>query len=257
MRAQNATRSERVPMKVVRDLIASLTEDAPVREVRVGPFWTAVWGRACGLASTVMPEHHEHGSNFVEDPGRLAGRSSLELAGLAFSDSTLEAGIGLAAINSLLDIDRAQCTDLNAGRVLVERGRGRKVALVGHFPFVPDLRDVADELWVIELEPQPGDLTVEDGEALIAQAEIIAITGSAFINHTVDRLLGLCPADSTVMMLGPTTPLSPVLFDHGVDIVSGTRVADPEITLRCVAEGATFRQVQGIRLVTMERGKPP
>jgi uncharacterized protein (DUF4213/DUF364 family) len=242
-------------MKLLHDLIASVSKDAPAREVRVGAFWTAVWSRACGLASTVMPGHHEHGSNFVEHPGDLAGRSALDLARLAFSDSTLEAGVGLAAINSLLDVDESQCTDVNAGRVLIERGRGRKVALVGHFPFVADLRKVADQLWVIELEPRPGDLTVEQGEAIIPQAEIVAITGSAFINHTVDRLLGLCPADSTVMMLGPTTPLSPVLFDYGVNIISGTRVINPEHTLRCVMEGATFRQVQGTRLLTMEREK--
>jgi uncharacterized protein (DUF4213/DUF364 family) len=240
-------------MEILDDLIGSLKEDAPVHEVRIAPFWTAVWSRACGLASTVMPEEHEHGSIFVEDVGNLAGRSALELTRLAFSDSTLEAGIGLAAINSLLEVDEARCIDLNAGQFLIEQGRGRKVALVGHFPFVPDLREAVGQLWVIELEPRPGDLTVEEGEALIPQADIVAITGSAFINHTVERLLKLCSPASTVMVLGPTTPLSPVLFDYGVDVISGTRVVDPEQALRCLSEGATFRQMQGVRLLTTQR----
>lgn len=235
------------------DLIASLKEDAPAREVRVGPFWTAVWSRTCGLASTVMPQHHEHGSLFVEHPGSLSDGSARELARLAFSDSTLEAGIGLAAINSLLEVDEARCVDLNAGRFLIEHGRGRKVALVGHFPFVPDLREAAGQLWVIELEPGPGDLTMDEGEALIPQADIVAITGSALINHTIEPLLNLCQPDSTVMVLGPTTPLSPVLFDYGVDVISGTRVVDPVLALRSVSEGATFRQMQGVRLLTMQR----
>ena len=240
-------------MKILEDVVASLKEDAPIREVRVGAFWTAVWSRACGLASTVIPQQHEHGSIFVQDPGGLADRSALELARLAYSDSTLEAGIGLAAVNSLLEVDEARCVDLNAGGFLIERGRGKRVALVGHFPFVPDLRQAAGELSVIELQPQPGDLTAEEGEALIPQADIVAITGSAFINHTIDRVLGFCRPESAVMVLGPTTPLSPVLFDYGVDIISGTRVIEPERTLRCVSEGSTFRQMQGVRLLTMQR----
>jgi len=240
-------------MKILEELIASLKKDIPAREVRIGPFWTAVWSKACGLASTVMPEEHEHGAIFVGDVGNLAGRSALELTCLAFSDSTLEAGIGLAAINSLVDVDEARCIDLNAGQFLIARGRGRKVALVGHFPSVPALREAASQLWVIELEPGPGDLTAEEGEALIPQADIVAITGSAFINHTVEPLLGLCRPGSTVMLLGPTTPLSPVLFDYGVDVISGTRVVDPERALRCLSEGATFRQMQGMRLLTMQR----
>jgi uncharacterized protein (DUF4213/DUF364 family) len=40
------------------------------------------------------------------------------------------------------------------------------------------------------------------------------------------ELLTLCPKKSLVMVLGATTPLSPVWFDYGVDLVSGTRVTD-------------------------------
>jgi len=65
--------------------------------VRIGPFWTAVWSRGCGLASTTGLGEHEHGATFVQDTGTLAGGSALELARLAYSDRPLEAGIGLAA----------------------------------------------------------------------------------------------------------------------------------------------------------------
>ena len=240
-------------MKVLDDLIGALTSDAPAREVRIGPFWTAVVSRAGGLASTVWPEEHEHGATFVRDAGSLSGRSALELAQLAKSDGTLEAGIGLAAINSLLDVDEERCVELNAGDLLIERGRDRTVALVGHFPFVPALRDAARQLSVIELDPKPGDLPAEQAEAVLPEAEVVAITGSAFINHTIERLLGLCRQGSLVLVLGPTTPLSPVLFDYGADMISGTRVVDAELALRCLSEGATFRQMKGVRLLTMER----
>jgi uncharacterized protein (DUF4213/DUF364 family) len=240
-------------VKILDDLIASLTGDAPGREVRVGRFWTAVWSRHCGLASTTGPGEHLHGSRFVQDAGSLAGRSALELAKLAHSNSSLEAGIGLAAINSLLEVDEAQCVELNAGALLIDRGRGRRVALIGHFPFVPALREAAAHLWVLELRPRAGDAGAEEADAILPRADVVAITGSAFINHSLEALLDLCPADAFVVVLGPTTPLSPVLFDHGADVISGTRVVDPELAIRSASEGATFRQIQGIRLLTMER----
>lgn len=43
------------------------------------------------------------------------------------------------------------------------------------------------------------------------------------------------------MVLGPSTPLSPVLFDHGVTFISGARVVDEVSALRTVGQGATFR----------------
>jgi uncharacterized protein (DUF4213/DUF364 family) len=87
----------------------------------------------------------------------------------------------------------------------------------------------------------------------VPEAELVAITGSALINHTLEPLLRLCRADSFVVVLGPTTPLSPILFDHGADVISGTQVVDPELALRCISEGATFRQIRGIRLLTIGR----
>jgi uncharacterized protein (DUF4213/DUF364 family) len=240
-------------MTILDDLVGTLDGDVPVREVRVGAFWTVVCSRTCGLSSTLMPSQHIHGSRWVEDAGHLIGMPAGEVAGLARSESPLEASIGMAAINSMVAFDSSRGVDLNAGRYLIEHGRGRSVALVGHFPFVSDLREAADPLWVIELDPQPGDLTSAQGEELIPRADIVAITGCTFVNHTVDRLLALCAPQSLVMMLGSTAPMSPVLFEHGVDVISGSRVVDEQRTLRSVSEGATFPQVDGVRLLTMTR----
>jgi len=80
---------------------------------------------------------------------------------------------------------------------------------------------------------------------------VVGITGTAFINHTVDELLKLCHPEAYVVVLGGTAPMSRVLFDYGIDAVCGTKVVDPELALRCVSQGATYRQIEGVRQLIM------
>ena len=60
---------------------------------------------------------------------------------------------------------KAQADESNAVEVLMEHGRGKNVALVGHFPFVPRLRLAVGQLWVIEQRPAEGDYPA--GEASV------------------------------------------------------------------------------------------
>ena len=165
----------------------------------------------------------------------------------------LEASIGVAAINSLIDVDEERCVELNAETWLAERGQGKRVVVVGSFPFVPRLQGKVGELWVLERHPSEGELLAEEASKVIPRADVVAITGTALINRTLDDLLAMCREDSSVMVLGPSTPLSPVLFDYGVDVVSGTQVVDTDLVLTLISQGATFRQVKGpgVRLLTM------
>ena len=240
-------------MKILDDLFSTLGRREIVKDIRQGPFQTAVLTCNCGLAATLHDNGFHQSNAPVREAGTLLGRGALEIAKMAYSSSLLEAAIGMAAINSLLEVDEGNCVTLNGGDLLADEGRGRKIALIGHFPFVPELRRVAKELWVIEKHPREGDFPECEAENLVPQAEVVGITGSAFTNHTIEHLLSLCRREAYVVVVGGTAPLSPVLFDYGVDAISGTKVVNPELTLCCVSQGATFRQVKGIRLLTMKK----
>jgi hypothetical protein len=241
-------------MTILTDILASFQEDAPVRNVLVGAHWTMVCSRYCGLASTIAPcNPHTHHEAPVRNAGRLHLKSARELALYALSDNPLEAGIGVAAINSLLPVDDNNTVDINASQILEERGRGKTVALVGHFPFIPKLRKKVGALWVIEQNPFGDDNPSESAPDLIPKADVVAITGSALINHTLDDLLSLCRPDALVMVLGPSTPLSPVLFEHGAGIIAGSRVIDERCVMQYVSQGANFQQFEGVRKVSFSR----
>jgi len=86
---------------------------------------------------------------------------------------------------------------------------------------------------------------------LIPLADVVAITGTALTNHTIEYLLALCRPAAFVILLGDTAPLSPVLFEYSVDAVSGTKVINTDLALKCVSEGANFRQIKGTKRLTL------
>ena len=244
-------------MKILDVLLDSLSStDHDVLEVRCCAFWTAVTTRHTGLSTTYRAldgEADTHQSG-VRDVGDLTQKKAFELAEFALSGNTLEASIGIATINSLLDVDESRCIDLNAYDVLADRGRNRQIAVVGHFPFVPKLRKVARKLWVIEKRVRPGDLPESEADRILPQCDVVWLTGTSFINHTIEELLSLCRG-SFVVLTGPTSPLTPLLFDYGIDVICGTRVIDSEEMLRYISQAATFRQLHGhgVRLLTLAR----
>jgi uncharacterized protein (DUF4213/DUF364 family) len=240
-------------MRILDDLISTIDFDAPVRDVRQGIFHTGVLTRHCGLASTLPRDALRQHPPLVSEPGLLCDKSARELTQLAYSQSLLEAAVGMATLNSLIEVDEADVVELNAAELIVEKGQGKGVAIVGHFPFIPKVRNKVGDLWVIEKNAREGDFPETEADRLIPRADVVAITGTALTNHSIEKLLRLCDPAAFVILLGDTTPLSPVLFDYGVNALAGTRVTDPDLVLKCISQGANFRQIRGTRRLTMMR----
>jgi len=240
-------------LKILEDLLSVLNYDCQVKDIRVGPFQTAVVTRNCGLASTPHDSGPHHQDSPVKEAGALLEKNPRALANMAKSEIELEASIGMATINSLIEIDESRCVELNAAELIASKGAGKRVAIIGHFPFVSRLRSIAGKLWVIEKRPREDDFPEEEAINLLPQADVVGITGTAFTNHTIEQLLKLCRQDAYVVVLGGTAPLSQILFDYGISAVSGTKVLDSEVVMRFVSQGATFRQIRGIRLLTMQK----
>ncbi len=246
-------------MDTIDRLLSSLENDAPVSQILVGTFWTAVVldtdPPRCGLASTLRSEETGPWPPVV-DAGRLLDRSGRELAGMLHSERILEASIGMATFNALLEVDREPLVEINAADLLLEQGTGKRIAIVGHFPFIERVRAAARECWVLELKPGPGDLPADQAAEVLPKADVVALTGTSLLNHTFDDLLPLCRRDAFVLLLGPSVPMAPVLFEAGVKALSGTVVDDPAQVLLSLSQGATFRQIKrggGLRLLTWVR----
>ena len=250
-------------MQLLDDLLTDLP-DGEIRQVRIGVHWTAVVAdidgeRRCGLASTVGgPHEHEHGGPDVPQAGTLQSLAGRELAALAQSEKSMLRSVGVAAINALLPRQPEQWVDRNAGEIIAAHGEGKQVALIGHFPFIPRLREQVGALHILEQRPQPGDLPAQAAPDVLPKADVVALTSMTVVNHTLQDLLALCHPDALVILLGPSTPLSPILFSYGIDLLCGSVVTNIEAVLRTAGQGGVFGQVHraGVRLVAIERPAP-
>ena len=166
---------------------------------------------------------HKRCEPTVPEAGDLTRYTGRELIKLAFlEDKPVLTSVGVAALNALLPDPLPEMLEEEQAESLLGRyGANRTVALIGHFPFVQRLRGQVGKLQVLELRPRQGDLPADTASEVLPHADIVAITSMALINRTLEPLLELCAPEALVVMLGPSTPMSPVLFEYGIDILAG------------------------------------
>lgn len=246
-------------MKLIDELLAELP-NGEVLDVCIGLHWTAVvvhenGQKRCGLASTLTAHHRHSAEPEVQQAGHLHTQSAQELAKLARTGRAPLTSLGVAAINALVPPHPDLWREINAEEVIASHGAEKMVALIGSFPFVPRLRARVGELCVLELNPGIDELPADAAPDILPQADVVAITSMALINHSLEYLLQLCNSTAIVLLLGPSTPLSPRLFEHGIDLLSGSVVTDIDRVLATIKQGANFRQVHraGVQLVTMSQ----
>jgi uncharacterized protein (DUF4213/DUF364 family) len=246
-------------MTIIHDLL-KVVPDGEVLDVRIGLHWTSVvvevdGVQQCGLASTLADGDCHCPEPSIPQAGLLIASTGRELAELCLSQTPLQNSIGMATVNALLPRCPQSWREDNAAEIIAGHAEGKRVVMIGRFRFAPDLQRLAKELFVLEQKPGPDDLPAEMAPQVLPHAEVIVITGMTLLNGTLEGLLDLCPPGAFVCLLGPSTPLSPVLFDYGVNVLSGAVVLDIQPVLQVVSQGGNFRQVHrvGVKLVNISQ----
>lgn len=246
-------------MRLLQRLLHTIP-DGDVLDVVVGIHWTAVIVDAggkekCGLASTILRDHTHHSDPDVPKAGELYRWSGLEVAALALSDNGTLSSIGMAAINALIPLELESLFEINAAKVIGKKGKEKKVAVVGSFPFIPKLHNEVGELYVLDQNPGKGEFPADSAPDILPEMDVVAITSMTITNHTFEELISLCSDDTYVILIGPTTPMNPLLFDYGVNLLSGSYVENIPSVIKTIIEGGNFRQVHhaGVKLVNLAR----
>lgn len=238
-------------MDIYEDLILSVKEnhDETISDLTVGIRWIAVKTKKVGLSLT-----YDNGKHFtdIEDAGFFNGKSAKELLNFLKSFDTLKIGIGLATLNSLLNIPE-KYESINIFDYLFEKGKDKKILFVGHFEDIDKLKGVAKKITVIERNPKDEDFLDTFQEYLIPESDIVAITGSTFVNKSIKRILELSKGKFTIVF-GPSTPLSEILFDYGVDMIGGMIARDSDTVFKIISQGGSLSNFKKyIDFVTLKR----
>ena len=106
-------------------------------------------------------------------------------------------------------------------RTLKPECAGKLVSTVGHFRGGEKLAGMR-ELRVFEKDPRPGDYPEWEEDRLLPGSDVVVITGMALTNGTMPHILELCRDSQIVALSGPSVPVSPIWFDHGVTALFGT-----------------------------------
>lgn len=235
-------------MNLLNRLISDI-EEVKIEEVIVGVHSVLVKTiEASGIASTI--KYCGHNVN-VARAGNLEDLTLKELAEYALSDNLLEASIGMAAINCGLSQTIGVNRNVNAKKIILEKGKNKVLGIIGHFPFLDGQKDHFKACYIFEKSPHEGDLKESDIPEYLPKVDVAAITGTSITNHTFDGIRENLPANSYNIILGPSTPLSPILFEYGMDMVSGTRVEDYDLVKKYVLQATPTRHLQGVNMISL------
>jgi uncharacterized protein (DUF4213/DUF364 family) len=162
----------------------------------------------------------------------------------------VEAGIGNAAINAYynaVEVARKNGVNVSSSRFTEDRVydpfityqkiiRDKKVGVIEHFPYVEQLFRPVCDLSVISRWPEEDDYPYSAAEYILPECDYVFITCGSLIDKSLPRFLKLSK-HAYVTLVGPSTPIAPVLAQFGVDDLSAFVIKDGERARRiCIGQ---------------------
>lgn len=241
-------------MTIIQKIIDSLHDDAMVRDVRVCIHATLVESLRMGICGHSRADQAYEvikRQDVVANHGKLREFSARDLARYALSKLPIEASVGIAAINSIIDVDWTKVRPQKGSDVIIEKSKDKRVVVIGHFPFNDRVKKVADHFVELGIEQGAGDMPVSEAPKVLPKADVAIITSNTIVNHTIDHLLKLAENTNFVAIIGQSAIFSPVFFRHGVDVLLGGLIDDVETVLRHLSEGAAPHHLPGLHQIAL------
>jgi uncharacterized protein (DUF4213/DUF364 family) len=264
---------------VVAETIAMLEEKYPVllketsvADLVIGIFFTGVklssgHGGVAFTPAAEIPEAVCCPTSAARMPqaGHLDGRPTSELIRYALDRNVLKSAIGIAVLNavsqSAMESDhRANYSvvkDADGFDILNVRNNDR-VALIGAFtPYIRRLREMGNPFFIVEKNPRalkPDEMDLfrpeSDLTETLERSDVIIMTGTAIVNHTIDAILTSVSKGKRTAIIGPTASMIPdAFFRRGVDVMAGVRILNADLMIKVLKQGGSayhlLRQCSG------------
>ena len=157
------------------------------------------------------------------------------------NDNSVERSMALATINAL-NYDAAMAlpedTENNVMYDKFEIGTDANIAMVGYFG--PLVRNFQEKKIPLEILDESRDLGRRKDfyQKLGNWADVLLLTSTSILNQTTEDILANVSDKVKTVMLGPSTPMVAMAFEHlPVHMLAGTVPIDKEKTLKAVRHG--------------------
>ncbi|MBN2694621.1 hypothetical protein JXR93_08160 [bacterium] len=225
-------------MKAIFETLLKEIKNREIKRVKASQHMIAIESERVGLASNLGD------SNDISD--YIGKRDIFSFAEMIFSDNLLERSLAIAAINSALpEIQNREITAENGYNLLERYGVDKTVGVIGHFPFVKKLKPLVKNLYVFELEPQEGDISADQFSKYIGEIDILGLTATTLINNTYEGIYNQFHKNLKTIMIGPSTPMSDIMFSFGIDVLSGSIVDNGDLFFSEMERNLHFRETSG------------
>jgi uncharacterized protein (DUF4213/DUF364 family) len=247
---------------ILKERCPTPLEEVSISDLVIGIFFTGVnlsTGHA-GVAFTPIGEIPEAvccptTAARMPQAGNLEGKPISEILKYSLDTNVLKSAIGVAAMNALSQIlieseDGANYQIIkNAdGFDLLEIQPHETVSLIGAFgPYIRRLKIMGNPFFIVEKNPQ----TLRSDEmkyfksesemsSAMVQSNVIIITGTAIVNHTIDAILSSVTDGKRTAIIGPTASMIPdAFFKKGVQVMAGVRILDSDRMIKILKKGGS------------------
>jgi hypothetical protein len=144
---------------------------------------------------------------------------------LCQSTETLRLAAGISCLSSALPVPEGWFEG-NAIDFFETFARTRRTCFIGHFKEGEIWREKGYPTDIVELFPQPGDIHWDQSHEVLADTDIVLMTGLTLMNDTFREVIRRTPRASIRVIMGPTVPFSPVFFAEGIHFVGSALVRD-------------------------------
>jgi uncharacterized protein (DUF4213/DUF364 family) len=233
-----------------------------VERVVIGIFFCGVklsngHGGLCFTPIKEIPEAVCCPSSLRASPwtGKFRGRPVDDFLETVFDKSPIKRAIGIAVVNAL----SASCWEQDPPRdYSIERGSDAldmveipdeaEVVVVGALvPILKRLKERGKPYAVIEMDPRtlkqdelPFWVPVERTAEVVANADLLVVTGTSLLFHSLEPILAAVKPGAQVVVVGPTASMLPgAFFRRGVSVLGGDLVYRPDELLDILSEGGS------------------
>ncbi|MBM4339862.1 MAG: Fis family transcriptional regulator [Deltaproteobacteria bacterium] len=249
-------------IEIIKEKSPGPLEEVRLEDLAIGVFFTGVklsTGHG-GCAFTPISEIPEAvccptSAARMPPAGNLEGKPISEILNYSLDPNVLKSAIGIATLNGLSQwiIESGNEREYEVvkdrdGFDLLDIQTHETVSLVGAFtPYIKRLKAMGNPFYIIEKNRQtlrPDEMKhfkpESEMKTAIENSQVVIITGTAIVNHTIDATLSWTNHEKRTAIIGPTASLIPdAFFRRGVNVMAGVRILNANLMLNLLKQGGS------------------